>query len=122
MKKQLILSLILMIPLTIFGQNNIQSNIDLSTASDSTVIAIIFAEHQKLSIENPLLKEEINYYKELNNVYEEKDSIQRQEISLYKDGLDNANNQIKKLKSSQKKIIIGSSIGGIVLFILGLIL
>ena len=122
MKKQLILSLILMIPLTIFGQNNIQSNIDLSTVSDSTVIAIIFAEHQKLSIENPLLKEEINYYKELNNVYEEKDSIQRQEISLYKDGLNNANNQIKKLKSSQKKIIIGSSIGGIVLFILGLIL
>ena len=105
-----------------FGQNNIQNNIDLSTANDTTVLSIILAEHQKLSIENPLLKEEINYYKELTKVHEETDSLQKREIVLYKEGLNNANNQIKKLKSSKKKFIIGSSIGGIVLFILGLII
>lgn len=105
-----------------FGQNNIQNSIDLSIASDSTITAIIFAEHQKLSIENPLLKEELKYYKELNKICEETDFIQNQEISLYKEGLNNANREIKKLKSSQKKIIIGSSIGGICLFILGILL
>jgi len=90
--------------------------------NDTTITALIFAEHQKLSIENPLLKEEIKYYKELNELCEENDSIQKEEIGVYKEGIDNANKQIKKLKSSKKKIIITSSIGGIVLFILGLLL
>ena len=44
---------------------------------------MIFAEHQKLSIENPLLKEEIKYYKELTNTYECKDSLLREEINIY---------------------------------------
>lgn len=109
-----------MIPLTIFGQNNIQNNTD--SVSDITITALIFAEHQKLSIENPLLKKEIQHYKELNQICEERDSIHKEEIDIYSQELSNANKHIKKLKSTQKKLLIGSSVGGIVLFILGLIL
>ena len=45
-----------------------------------------------------------------------------EEINLYKEDLSNANKKIHEMKSTQKKIIIGSSVGGIVLLILGLIL
>ena len=107
-----------MIPLTIFGQNNIQNNTD--SVSDITITALIFAEHQKLSIENPLLKEEIQYYKELNQICEERDSIHKKEIDIYSQELSNANKHIKKLKSTQKKIIICSTVGGIVLLLIGL--
>ena len=105
-----------------YGQNTTQRNIDLNTANDTIITSIIFAEHQKLSIENPLLKKEIEQYKNLYKLCEETDSINKEETELYRNGLDNANKQINKLKSSQKKIIIGSSVGGILLFILGLIL
>ena len=43
-------------------------------------------------------------------------------MNLYKDKVVSDEKTIKKLKSTQKKTIIGSSVGGIVLFILGLIL
>lgn len=86
------------------------------------VEAIIFAEHQKLSIENPLLKQKISSLEELNQLYVESDSIQQVEISTYKDKVDSDAREIKKLKNANKRIIIGSSIGGILLFILGLII
>lgn len=76
---------------------------------------MIFAEHAKLTKENPLLKEKIEYYKKYIDICEQKDSLQKEEITLYK-------KEIKKCKSSKKKYIIGSSIGGIVLFILGLVI
>lgn len=104
------------------GQSDIQKNIDLSTANDTTIISIIFAEHQKLSTENVLLKEEIGYLKEKETIYQQSDSIQKEEINLYQEGLSNANKKIQKMESTQKKIIIGSSVGGIILFILGLLL
>ena len=44
------------------------------------------------------------------------------EIKTYDNKVTENSNQIKKLKKNQKRIIIGSSIGGILLFILGLIL
>jgi len=84
--------------------------------------ALIFIEHEKLSIENPLLKEQINSLETLNELYIESDSIQKAEINLCKDKIDSNEKQIKKLKSSQKKTIIGSSVGGILLFIIGLLL
>jgi len=85
-------------------------------------ISLIFNEHEKLSIENPLLKEEIASLEELNRLYSKSDSIQNVEIELYKDKVADDAKKIEKLKSAQKKTIIGSSIGGIVLFILGLLL
>lgn len=85
-------------------------------------IALICAEHQKLSIENPLLKQQINSLEGLNRLYLKSDSIQKIEIKLFKDKAASDEKTIQQLKSSQKKTIYGFSAGSIVLFILGLIL
>ena len=84
--------------------------------------AIVLLEHQKLSNENPLLKQQIKSLEELNQLYEKSDSIQKEEINLYKDKVASDEKKIQRLKSTQKKTIIGSSVGGIVLFIIGLLL
>lgn len=114
-KKGLILLLLNLIPLA----SHSQDSIFLSTQQ---VTAIIFAEHQKLSIENPLLKEQINSLENLNKLYVQTDSLQRIEINTYENKVISDEKKIKKLKSTQKKLIIGSSVSGIVLFILGLLL
>lgn len=80
------------------------------------------AEHEKLSNENPLLKQQISSLEELNNLYVKTDSIQKIEIDVFKEKVASNEKQIKKLQSSKKKIAIGSSVGGILLFILGLII
>ena len=90
--------------------------------STQQITAIIFAEHQKLSNENPLLKQQVKSLEELNQLHEKTDSIQKEEIGLYKDRVASDEKKIQQLKSSQKKTIIGASVGGIVLFILGLLL
>ena len=79
-------------------------------------------EHQKLSNENPLLKQQISSLEELNQLYMKTDSIQKIEINSFKDKVASDEKQIRRLKSTQKKTIFGASVGGIVLFILGLIL
>ena len=84
--------------------------------------AIVLSEHQKLSEENPLLKQQIISLEKLNQLYVKSDSIQREEINIYKDKVVSDEKKIQQLKSTQKKLIFGSSVSGIVLFILGLIL
>lgn len=79
-------------------------------------------EHKKLRIENPLLKQQITSLEELNQFYIKSDSLQREEINLYVKKVASDEKKIKQLKSTQKKVIIGSSIGGFLLFILGLII
>lgn len=79
-------------------------------------------EHEKLSIENPLLKEQIKSLEELNELYIKSDSIQKEEISEFKTRVASDAVKINKLESSKKKILLGSSVGGIILFIIGLIL
>ena len=85
-------------------------------------ISLIFNEHEKLSIENPLLKEQIASLEELNQLYIATDSIQKIEINEYKNKVVSDEKKIQRLESTQKKTILGASVGGIVLFILGLIL
>ena len=95
------------------------------TTFDSTEvkeIAIIFTEHEKLSIENPLLKQQINSLTELNQLYQQTDSIRNSEIVIYKDKVAADDKLIQQLKSSRNNIVKLSCVGGIVLFILGLIL
>jgi len=86
------------------------------------VEALIFAEHQKLSYENPLLKQQINSLEELNGLYIKTDSIKTIEITDLKNRVESDNKKIQRLKSAQKKTIFGASVGGVILFILGLIL
>lgn len=84
--------------------------------------AIVLLEHQKLSNENSLLKEQVSSLEKLNQLYVKTDSLQREEIETYKNKVASDEKKIQRLKSTQKKTIIGASVGGIVLFILGLIL
>lgn len=86
------------------------------------IVNIIFAEHSKLSIENPLLKQKILALEELNKSNEITDSLRKNEISLYKDKANSDAIKIKKLENFKKKSIKGFTVGGIVLFILGLII
>ncbi len=86
------------------------------------VEALIFAEHQKLSYENPLLKQQINSLEELNQLHIKTDSIKTIEINDLKDRVASDANKIQRLKSAQKKTILGFSVGSVFLFILGLIL
>lgn len=79
-------------------------------------------EHEKLSIENPLLKQQISALEQMNELNLKVDSIRRIEIQDYKNNILSKEKQIKKLESTQKKTILVSSVGGIVLFILGLLL
>ena len=98
-------------------------SISQTTSADTLkAISLIFNEHEKLSNENPLLKEQITSLEKLNQLYVKSDSIQRVEIDTYKDKVASDDKKIQQLKSSQKKILIGSSVGGILLFILGLLL
>ena len=98
-------------------------SISQTTSADTLkAISLIFNEHEKLSNENPLLKEQIASLEKLNQLYVKTDSLQKEEIVLYKDKVASDDIKIQRLKSTQKKTIIGASVGGIVLFILGLIL
>ena len=84
--------------------------------------ALIFAEHQKLSVENPLLKQQILSLEKLNQLHLKSDSINNEKSIILKEKIASNEKQIQRLKSTQKITIIGASVGGIVLFILGLIL
>lgn len=86
------------------------------------ITALIFAEHQKLSNENPLLKQQISSLEELNQLYIQSDSIQRIEIKDLTNRVESDKKVIQKYKSNQKKTLLGASAGGIILFIIGLIL
>ena len=120
MKRQLMILFITLIPLIGFSQTITSKSIQNESGKIDTtrVVALIFAEHDKLSKENPLLKQKINLLEELNKQCEVSDSLHIEEINLFKEKVAQDNKKIKKLKSSLKV----SYVGGIVLFLLGLIL
>ena len=115
-KKGLILLL-----LNLVVQTPALSQITLN-ATEAKETAIIFTEHEKLSNENPLLKQQIASLETLNELYIKSDSLQKEEIKIYDEKVKSSDKKIQKLKSTQKALILGSSVGGIVLFILGLCL
>lgn len=86
------------------------------------IVNIIFSEHSKLIVENPLLKEKVASLEELNQLYVKSDSLQKEEINICKEKIVSNEKKIQQLKSSRKNILTGSCVGGIVLFIIGLLL
>ena len=68
-------------------------------------ISLIFNEHEKLSIENPLLKEQILSLEKLNKLYIKTDSLQKEEIVLFKEKVASDDIKIQRLKSTQKKLL-----------------
>ena len=117
----IIKKLLILLSLNLLIQIPVLSQITLDSIEAKTT-CLIFAEHQKLSEENPLLKSQILALEELNRISIEEDSIRKIEISELRDKIISDDKTIKKLKSANKKMIVKSSIGGAVLFILGLIL
>ena len=83
---------------------------------------MILNEHEKFSNENPLLKKQITSLEELNKLHMKTDSIQKIEINDFKKRVNSDKEKIQKLKTTQKKTILGASVGGVFLFILGLLL
>lgn len=57
---------------------------------------LIFAEHHKLLIENQLLSEQINNYKEDNKLLLEADSVRQSQIQIYKSWNESLTKDIKK--------------------------
>lgn len=97
--------------------------ISQTTSGDTLkAISLIFSEHEKLSIENPLLKQQIKYFEEYNKLYVKTDSIKNEEIKSLQNEMIYKTVEMKNLESTQKKFIIFSSINGIILFIIGLLL
>ena len=86
------------------------------------IVNIIFSEHAKLYKENPLLKEKISALEQLNKSYEKSDSIKNIEINMCKERIKSDAEKISNLETFKKKAIQGFSAGGIVLFLLGLII
>lgn len=115
-KKIFTIIIVTLISINILGQS-VKDSIIISN-SELRIANLIFVEHQKLSNENPLLKQQINSLEELNKLYIKSDSIQKVEIDTYKDKINSDLKKINKLKSTQNTLV-GVSI---LLFIIGLIL
>ena len=79
-------------------------------------------EHQKLSIENPILKEKIKSLEEMNFVCEQSSKIREQEIKMYEEKISSDAIKINKLKNKNTNILTGGIVGGIFAFIIGLLL
>lgn len=119
MKKQLMILLFSLIPLIGFTQTITLKDIQKESGEIDTVkvVALIFSEHEKLSIENPLLKEKISALEDLNNLYKEESNTQKEEIQVYKDKVKADKKKIKNLKTTN--VLLG--ISGFVLLILNLL-
>ena len=124
MKKPLIVFLMLLTPLIGFSQTTTLSSTQKESLKTDTVkaVALLLAEHQKLSIENPILKEKVKALEEQNLICEQSNNIKDQEIKIYEEKAASNVTEINKLKNKNKNILVGSSIGGIFLFIIGLLL
>lgn len=77
---------------------------------------LIFAEHKKLLTENALLKEQVQNYKEENNILLKTDSLRVLQIMNYKNITNSYSAQINSLNKEikkKKKVINAWKIGGI---------
>lgn len=85
------------------------------------IVNLIFAEHEYLSIENPLLKEQIKSLEELNQLYIKTDSVRKEELYEYEKQVNSDKETIKELRKTNK-IAVGISAGSVFLFLISLIL
>ena len=119
MFRKIFIIIVFLIGISVNGYS--QDSVSVSKGELKT-LCLILNEHEKLSNENPLLKQQITSLEQLNQLYVKSDSIQKIEIETYEDKVANDTKQIQRLKSAQKKTLFSASVGGIVLFILGLLL
>lgn len=133
MKRLVILfSAMILMKIIAFSENistyNETDSTVLVSAADLKCANLIFAEHQKLLVENALLNEQIQNYLEIDKQYEQIDSLRLKQINEYKNlantyvtQIDNLNKELKKKNTTLRCWQIGGvavSVGLILFLIL----
>lgn len=113
-KRMLVLLLTIMLATTTSFSSTILNGIENDsiitlTPSQLKQTNLIFIEHKKLLIENKLLKEQIDNYKEDNKLLIKTDSIRISQINIYKD----LNNSLNRSLKNKRKSLLFWKIGGI---------
>lgn len=113
-KRLLVISLIIVLTRTTSSSLTTSSGIKKDSIVSITPAQLketnlIFAEHHKLLIENQLLSEQLNNYKEDNNLLIKADSIKQTQIKIYKDWNESLNKNLNK----KEKTLFFWKIGGI---------
>jgi hypothetical protein len=113
-KKLLVTLSITLLTTTTSSSSTISSGIERDSIVSITPTQLketnlIFAEHHKLLIENQLLSEQLNNYKEDNKLLVKADSVRQAQIKVYKDW----NESLTKNLNKKKKTLFLWKIGGI---------
>ena len=114
-KRLLVTLLITLLATTTSSSSTISSGIekDSTVSITSTQLKetnLIFAEHHKLLIENQLLSEQLNNYKEDNKLLIRADSVRQAQIKAYKDW----NKSLTKDLNKKNRTLFFWKIGGII--------
>ncbi len=113
-KKLLVTLLIILLVTTTSSSSTISNGIEKDSIVSITPAQLketnlIFAEHHKLLIENQLLSEQLNNYKEDNKLLVKADSVRQAQIKVYKDW----NESLTKNLNKKKRTLFLWKIGGI---------
>lgn len=113
-KRLLVTLLTILLATTTSSSSTISSGIEKDSIVSITPAQLketnlIFAEHHKLLIENQLLSEQLNNYKEDNKLLIKADSIRQAQIKTYK----NWNESLTKNLNKKNKTLFLWKIGGI---------
>jgi hypothetical protein len=113
-KRLLVISLIILLTRTTSSSLTTSSGIKKDSIVSITPAQLketnlIFAEHHKLLIENQLLSEQLNNYKEDNNLLIKADSVKQTQIKIYKDWNESLNKNLNK----KERTLFFWKIGGI---------
>lgn len=89
MKKLVLVLFIIMLPMITSSSQNISTKIELDsivliTPSQLKETNLIFAEHQKLLLENSLLYEQVSNYEKANQILTQADSLKSLQLDNYK--------------------------------------
>ena len=113
-KRMLVTLLTILLATTTSSSSTISSGIEKDSIVSITPTQLketnlIFAEHHKLLIENQLLSEQLNNYKEDNKLLVKTDSVRQAQIKVYKDW----NESLTKNLNKKKRTLLFWKIGGI---------
>lgn len=97
--KRLILLIIVM---TLFNWSYSQNTSEITIEQVKTA-NLIFAEHQKLSLQIPLLETKINNLELINKSWEKSDSIKNLKLIQFREIIDNDKKTIEQLTNTIKK-------------------
>lgn len=103
---------ITLVTITAFSQVISKDTVVTITPTQLKTTNLIFAEHQKLSKQVPLLQAKITNLTTINSNLVKVDSLRLNQVNMYKQTLEGQNANIKQLKRSLKttKYIAGGSV------------